>query len=671
MNGKVMDPVTFCHKLAKEAQLNNVSKSDRETLHFGVVNLIGLIYSCPLFETLKPRQVRRYQRLFAQRTIEYVNHHGVVDAIKSLKTIASDFSRLFKWGSNKVITYDDLSVVSESPIYLAISALIKLDLTSSLATRVVKWVYNWHIFLAKVPINRSELEAQTEEEWVQTQLGIADKSFYRQDDLIALRAILKRLYHVDLIEGHLGKHGPGSTASGAKSIKDKELGFFPTLQSEQIVDRQPAWVPYIRRMRMSSAVLKAVAKDIGALRTITMEEAVMQYAQQCIKLQMYRNIENDVVWASQFIKFSSQESSRRLALRGSRYSRSSLKPCTYDLSKASDTVSVDLVINTFPSSLLHELMCSRTWDVQTSSHGVVEIDMFAGMGSAVTFPVQSLLFIAISILGVFRALEKQRTSDEISSVDCIEEYLNAIDEPHISKYLKIVRVYGDDIIVPELAAQEVGELLTRLGLTVNKDKSFTNDYAFREACGIFAYAGVDITPARYRVDLSTRLLDYAQLESLRMLTNLAFINDYKVVYRICMKRLREAKPFMGTYKKKKRSLVTYNDFILYEPLQEAKEAVYLGVLTSRTPTTGQPTLLKTGETLDTVTALIGKQKTEKSWFNDDYHLDVSLRAMSYDDVFTPDHGRIQQGIRVVPRKVHRKNIGEGWAWIPSGPYIQV
>jgi len=57
---------------------------------------------------------------------------------------------------------------------------------------------------------------------------------------------------------------------------------------------------------------------------------------------------------------------------------------------------------------------------------------------------------------------------------------------------KQVRVFGDDIIVPEDCSAVLVGLLTHLGLKVNPDKTFLGG-AFKESCGIDAFRGDNVT----------------------------------------------------------------------------------------------------------------------------------------------------------------------------------
>jgi hypothetical protein len=62
------------------------------------------------------------------------------------------------------------------------------------------------------------------------------------------------------------------------------------------------------------------------------------------------------------------------------------------------------------------------------------------------------------------------------------------------KRSSMVRVFGDDIIVPNDAYMVLTILMDELGLKVNTDKSFAEGF-FREACGMDAFMGYCVTPA--------------------------------------------------------------------------------------------------------------------------------------------------------------------------------
>lgn len=95
----------------------------------------------------------------------------------------------------------------------------------------------------------------------------------------------------------------------------------------------------------------------------------------------------------------------------------------------------------------------------------MQLEKHAPMGSATCFPAMCPMFCAL----IKVVLEEQGIRDRYG-------------------------VYGDDIMVPTRAYQAVIDGLEALGMIVNRDKSFTKPYLYRESCGIEAYQGMNVTP---------------------------------------------------------------------------------------------------------------------------------------------------------------------------------
>jgi hypothetical protein len=100
---------------------------------------------------------------------------------------------------------------------------------------------------------------------------------------------------------------------------------------------------------------------------------------------------------------------------------------------------------------------------------------FAPMGSATCFPVETILFLAIA--------------------------WNATNDTPGASFDNLAG-YGDDICIDSLAAELYIEYATRLGLIVNRSKSYYNDEFkpprtyYRESCGKEYLNGYDVTPVR-------------------------------------------------------------------------------------------------------------------------------------------------------------------------------
>lgn len=133
---------------------------------------------------------------------------------------------------------------------------------------------------------------------------------------------------------------------------------------------------------------------------------------------------------------------------------------TIDLSSASDLISYGLVKRLLPESWFNLLAAGRTGSVEVDGQELI-LEKFSSMGNAFTFPLETLIFWAIS-----RAAS-----------------------PHEG----VVSVYGDDIIVDSCNFHATVYALQLAGFVVNTDKSFYKG-PFRESCGHDCCNGINIRP---------------------------------------------------------------------------------------------------------------------------------------------------------------------------------
>lgn len=140
---------------------------------------------------------------------------------------------------------------------------------------------------------------------------------------------------------------------------------------------------------------------------------------------------------------------------------------TLDMSKASDSFVWKHIEMFMPASWLPILRIVRTANYECEIEGEKfsgEFNSFMLMGSGHTFPLQTLLFYAITT-AVMRLFGSRKQA-------C---------------------VYGDDIIVPTRFALPCIRSLQLLGFQINENKSFISG-PFRESCGGDYHTGVDVRP---------------------------------------------------------------------------------------------------------------------------------------------------------------------------------
>jgi hypothetical protein len=222
------------------------------------------------------------------------------------------------------------------------------------------------------------------------------------------------------------------------------------------------------------AKLLAVPKTISGPRLIAAEPTAHQWCQQGILDFLVSKMKGTSLRHT--VNLKSQKRNADLALAASH----SQSHWTIDLSSASDRISCWLIERTFRRniSLLRAFYAVRTRVVlNTIDRKLPEylvLRKFSTMGSALTFPVQTILFSMIAIGCIISQREMPHTAKSIRAVS------------------KEVRVYGDDIIVPADAGVLVVETLEHLGLKVNPNKTFGTG-KFRESCGCDAFDGDDVT----------------------------------------------------------------------------------------------------------------------------------------------------------------------------------
>lgn len=181
------------------------------------------------------------------------------------------------------------------------------------------------------------------------------------------------------------------------------------------------------------------------------------------------------------IDLSSQETNRMLALEGSH----DQSWATIDLSSASDTIARVLVQVLFNYSTktrtwfraMDKLRCywtrypDATWRLNHK---------FSSMGNGFTFELETIIFYSL--------------------VSSVADIVGG----------KCAAVYGDDIIVNPAIFDEVQQVLSWCGFSLNAKKSFRSGY-FRESCGMNAWDGYELPS--YRLEKLDSLADVYSLHN--------------------------------------------------------------------------------------------------------------------------------------------------------------
>lgn len=273
------------------------------------------------------------------------------------------------------------------------------------------------------------------------------------------------------------------------------------------------------------ARLHFVPKTYKTYRSICMEPNAVMWAQQSVRHDLEISIRNSAY--KHVVRLESQERNQSAASYGSVYGTVD----TIDLSDASDSVSWELVKGIFPRWMLWYLNGTRTSRVLLPNGKVVHVRKFAPMGSAVCFPVQCIVYTTVCYLAY--CLWK-RGIDSPSGLALNDPILRPKSLSGFNRSfgtgggnLEPLRVYGDDIACDARITPIVVGLLTELGFTVNKTKSFTGAQCYRESCGKHFVEGEDVTPLYFRLKETEDRLNVKFLTSLTALANRCGIYGYR------------------------------------------------------------------------------------------------------------------------------------------------
>lgn len=283
------------------------------------------------------------------------------------------------------------------------------------------------------------------------------------------------------------KHGPGAVSDQLKGESKYDFPSWPeSLESvfpyadmafssyEHWVDASSNEEGQMNPSFVPSSKLIAVPKTISGPRLIASEPTSYQWCQQSVLNYLVTSVSRSPL--KDAIDFRSQSKNADLALKASHTS----EYATIDLSAASDRISCWLVERMFRSNtrLLQTFYACRTRyitnGIDRENPALYMLRKFSTMGSALTFPVQTIIFALIAIGCV---VVTRRTDFKPRRVEMAAEE---------------VQVFGDDIIVPLDCWPLVQAVLEDLGLKINPNKTFGTG-KFRESCGCDAYDGDNVT----------------------------------------------------------------------------------------------------------------------------------------------------------------------------------
>lgn len=309
----------------------------------------------------------------------------------------------------------------------------------------------------------------------------------------------RKIAHWELVP----KHGPGAVAERLSQEERRMYAYW----TERLQTVFPDWrytTNLPQKVRTHAVPITDelpvrvvdVPKTQSTPRIIAIEPSAMQYAQQGLKREFYEMIGRGSL--SKILGFQDQERNRKMAKLASE--TESL--ATLDLSEASDRVHWFLVYTMLrPYPHLWEFVwATRSHRAEVSGYGVMPLQKFASMGSALTFPIEAMVFTTLVTCGIEQTEHRSLSASQLQGR---------------------VSVYGDDLIIPTDAIDHVVDWLEHFGAKVNRSKSFWTG-GFRESCGAEYYRGHDVSVIRARSELPSSRDDAANIAGLVDLRNRAY-----------------------------------------------------------------------------------------------------------------------------------------------------
>lgn len=386
-----------------------------------------------------------------------------------------------------------------------------------------QYILSFLNFGKKIYYKNPDLDRDALRAWIDTEERIG--KVVLPSFVANLKAILEWIFTDFDVPVLLPKHGGGAVAEkGVKGVEHKNRRLtVPTRLHRYMVrdaydmrhatilldednEHHMLWVPdrwctptgsepALSDTRNDVARLMFVPKSWKASRSICMEPAGLQYAQQGVRLWLEHYMSENIL--RNHVDISDQTVNQSAAQYGSR----TRKVDTVDLKSASDCVLWTLIKLVYPAEMVFHFAATRSTRVALPDGHVKDLQKFAPMGSGLCFPAQTSLYSAIVLLVemCMRHNIDWRDPDALRDVNLFHLYEETYMYPYdgAEPYFKS-KVYGDDIACNSCATSNIVECLESLGFVVNREKSFTDNQCYRESCGEHYLFGERITPYKLK-----------------------------------------------------------------------------------------------------------------------------------------------------------------------------
>jgi len=352
------------------------------------------------------------------------------------------------------------------------------------------------------------------------------------------------------------KHGSGAVAESISQLEKRNYDYW----TERLESVFPRWRYSVNSVYPQHGPLPvpfdaetpvrvvSVPKTQSTPRIIAIEPSTMQYAQQGLKREIYEWIGRSTL--EKVLGFQDQSRNQELARKAS----IDHTLATLDLSEASDRVHWFLVksmLERYPH-LWDFIWATRSHRAQIPELGVIPLQKFASMGSALTFPIEAMVFTTLALCGIEDRRNSRLTVRELPG---------------------LLSVYGDDIIVPIDSVDCVVDWLEHFGAKVNRAKSFWSG-SFRESCGAEYYAGTEVSVVRIRHELPSSRNDAAEIASLVDFRNRCYLAGLWIL----VAELDEELEALIRLPKSRVSLEDTTDSITHESVGYLAQFTFLNVI---------------------------------------------------------------------------------------------
>lgn len=523
-----LDPRSVIHTITYiRADGNNLSEDDTLTVKLALLAWFTLLE--PSHDSREDEVVRRRRLYFFAVFIKETVMQNINQLFIDLKTITSIL--LKDAGNGRKTTVRSFKGIMCS---LGLSPYLKGLLSAEALVEDSRYHADWkHLYgcakyLSKLPLDAEWLQERELRDYVTNLERVRSWKIDKDDeDVRAINQIIKKWFKDFRLTSFVPRHGPGAVVEG--KIAKGWLRKWACMASDSRISALAKYLelrdgipwtaiieeyrmPFVQdtplRKRANARVCKymTVPKTSLNLRTLSGEPAFLLYCQLGIRDEVVEFIDRSPA-LSKIIDLTHQSKNQVLARIGSmeigvvrKYRKDFLKDpksafdfnalgnwncnmVTLDLKRASDSVGWTPTRYFFAGTdLLLWMTATRSTHIMLPEKELMELPIFAGMGSGLCFPVQSIIYAAIIEL----ARKRFRKSLGKDGKDMCPT----------------VRVYGDDLVVPAILARPVIDLLQKFGFITNEDKSFIHG-PFRESCGKEYYHGTDVSPLYYRLKAAT------------------------------------------------------------------------------------------------------------------------------------------------------------------------